>query len=648
MKDAVLNRLFLRYREHGDGRALAAVFDLTAKELLAVAAHLARDAGEAEDLVQIVFLRAMERAAAFDRAQGLRPWLHGILWREALAARRRAARRLEPDALTRAGESDPAELAAERELPATVRAALEGLPRRYREVVEPLLLEEKPAHVIAAQLGRSSGTVRVQIHRGLDRLRRALPRGLSAHGVTALPTRGWSELRKSVLRTAGSSAQSAGALSTWTLATQTAFAVAPALWLVPLAAGGTALVATQPLFRPPASAPAPLLGNAKNPQETDPMKPSSLLALPVALGLSTSPAQDSPGRQPAAAESVAEKVTRLDALVGELLTISREKNEQARVAWAGLEAAGRRIELEFRERRNVEQRVARATFDAQKAWVEAASQLQDPALRARTLREIEVALLSGSPEQQLAACGALAQLREVKFDKQPFRAPVLAIAQSSSGPLRVKALYALYNTEHKPEDLALALALAEEDSSAARESGMHLLYLFSGGDLTGPAAAPALRLLQADVSRQGLSGLWGARVSPEIAAYLLEMSRSSDRDKGHDAIYYGLSTFEDKPRAVVERLIEAACSTDSENAWRSRWGLGHGVRAEDGPLVATSMQRLFEERSEPALQTELLQLIGQYGTFEQLTWLQRIEGDAAQPDSVREAAREALAGIRQR
>ena len=68
MKDAILTRLFLRYRERGDGRALAAVFDLTAKELLAVAAHLARDAGEAEDLVQIVFLRAMERAAAFDGA----------------------------------------------------------------------------------------------------------------------------------------------------------------------------------------------------------------------------------------------------------------------------------------------------------------------------------------------------------------------------------------------------------------------------------------------------------------------------------------------------------------------------------------------------------------------------------------------------
>src|SRR6185503_14497271 len=138
MKDAVLERLFLRYREHGDGRALAAVFDLTAKELLAVAAHLSKGAGEAEDLVQIVFLRAMERAAVFDPAHGLRPWLHGILWREALAARRRAARRVDPAALERPPGADPSVLAAEGELPAAVRTALDALPPRYREVVEPM------------------------------------------------------------------------------------------------------------------------------------------------------------------------------------------------------------------------------------------------------------------------------------------------------------------------------------------------------------------------------------------------------------------------------------------------------------------------------------------------------------------------------
>ena len=60
MKDATLNRLFLRFRDKGDGKALAAVFDVTARELLAVAGHLVARPEEAEDVVQLVFLRAID------------------------------------------------------------------------------------------------------------------------------------------------------------------------------------------------------------------------------------------------------------------------------------------------------------------------------------------------------------------------------------------------------------------------------------------------------------------------------------------------------------------------------------------------------------------------------------------------------------
>ena len=101
----------------------------------------------------------------------------------------------------------------------------------------------------------------------------------------------------------------------------------------------------------------------------------------------------------------------------------------------------------------------------------------------------------------------------------------------------------------------------------------------------------------------------------------MEMSRSSNREESHQAIYFGLSTLRNKPREIVERLIDLACSTDYENAGRSRWGLSFGVSAEDGPLVTAGMQRLFEARSEPALQAELLGLIGQYATSDCLAWL---------------------------
>src|SRR6185436_6633895 len=399
MKDAVLERLFLRYREHGDGRALAAVFDLTAKELLAVAAHLSKGAGEAEDLVQIVFLRAMERAQSFDPALGLRPWLHGILWREALALRRRAARRVEPAELAQNASEDPAEVAEERELPAAVRDALARLPQRYREVVEPLLLDEKPAHEIAAQLGRSSGTVRMQIHRGLERLRRALPRGLSLSGLAVLPTRGWDELRASVLREAGVSPASVGTLSSSVLATQAALVAAPALWLVPLVAGGAAVVATHPRWSPLSTTPPPQVAAANDPRENESMNPSSLLALPLVLGTVSAPAQDN--RVPVQMENVRTKVGRLDSLVSELIEISRRGDDDAKVAWTGLMEARRRIEEEARHRPSPTRSEEQAAVEPAQAWVDAVGQLADPGRREQALREIAAAL-SGSLTDQLA------------------------------------------------------------------------------------------------------------------------------------------------------------------------------------------------------------------------------------------------------
>jgi RNA polymerase sigma-70 factor (ECF subfamily) len=62
-----LTRLFLRFRERRDGRALARLFDRLAPELLGVAVHLIDDPFGAEDLVQETFLVAIEHAQRFDQ-----------------------------------------------------------------------------------------------------------------------------------------------------------------------------------------------------------------------------------------------------------------------------------------------------------------------------------------------------------------------------------------------------------------------------------------------------------------------------------------------------------------------------------------------------------------------------------------------------
>ena len=64
MNDAALDRLFLRFRDRRDGRALAKLFDVTAPELMRVGVHLVRDVNRAEDLLQNTFRIAIERAGS--------------------------------------------------------------------------------------------------------------------------------------------------------------------------------------------------------------------------------------------------------------------------------------------------------------------------------------------------------------------------------------------------------------------------------------------------------------------------------------------------------------------------------------------------------------------------------------------------------
>jgi RNA polymerase sigma-70 factor (ECF subfamily) len=243
MNDAALSRLFLRFRDRHNGKALAAVFDATARELIEVAAHLVRDADEAEDLVQTTFRVAIERAGAFDRDRSLRAWLYGILAKEAAKSRRQAARRVDAAALGERAEANPLDAMIADEVPTVLRAAVERLPAPYREVVDPVVCGGRSTRDVARELGRAPGTVRVQVQRGLEKLRRALPDDYRPTGFVLLSAGGLARMRSTVMRAAGHSSVAAGA-GVW-IAAEAALAVlsvAPALWVAPalaLAVGTT-------------------------------------------------------------------------------------------------------------------------------------------------------------------------------------------------------------------------------------------------------------------------------------------------------------------------------------------------------------------------------------------------------------------------
>lgn len=226
MAERKVERWLVRFRETGDPGALGRVFDATAGELLGVARHLVGDGGEAEDLVQATFLALMEHPERYDGRRSARAWMVGILTHEARHARRRAARRVDArgaleEAREREEALDPAGHAARGEAAGLVREALERVPELYRGVLERHLAGEAPA-VIAGKLGRAPGTVRVQLHRGLELLRRALPASVAggigmaapgAGGAAAGAARGLAAVRAEVLAVARAAGATGGALA---------------------------------------------------------------------------------------------------------------------------------------------------------------------------------------------------------------------------------------------------------------------------------------------------------------------------------------------------------------------------------------------------------------------------------------------------
>ncbi len=202
MNDRKLDRLFDLYRRKGDTTALARIFDAAAPELLGLAVHLVRDVGEGEDLVQQTFLTAIEKAQRYDAKRRLIPWLVGIMVRHAHELRRKRARVEQLPLPERTAPDGPVESAADGEFTEALERALESLPQHVSAVLEPYLLRGERAVDIARASGKSAGTVRVQIRRGLDELRRALPPGLALGAAALVGGRSLADVRVHVLERA--------------------------------------------------------------------------------------------------------------------------------------------------------------------------------------------------------------------------------------------------------------------------------------------------------------------------------------------------------------------------------------------------------------------------------------------------------------
>ena len=183
----------------GDPDAFRTLVERESRALVRSCYRVLGDLHDAEDAAQEAFVTAY-RALGTWRGDGpFGAWLARIGVRIAVrkASRRRPVAwidprpmaveggRDEPDGANIVGErallgalgrseADPAQLIVRAERAASIRAAVANLDEPYREVIALRFFSELSLAEIADEAGRPLGTVKTHLHRGLQRLRRAL------------------------------------------------------------------------------------------------------------------------------------------------------------------------------------------------------------------------------------------------------------------------------------------------------------------------------------------------------------------------------------------------------------------------------------------------------------------------------------------
>jgi len=126
------------------------------------------NAADAEEVAQETFLRAYQKFSSLRESEKFRAWVNRIAFRLALNRQRGQRRRL---ALEKSwhragpGEAVDGERNAEQHaLVERMRITIDGLPEKFRLVLQLSLAEEMDAADVGAVLGIPAGTVRSRLH----------------------------------------------------------------------------------------------------------------------------------------------------------------------------------------------------------------------------------------------------------------------------------------------------------------------------------------------------------------------------------------------------------------------------------------------------------------------------------------------------
>jgi len=176
------DEVLVREIAQGDTDAFRQLFQRYYPRIYAFVLRRLGESTAAEDTTVETFAELWRTAKRFRGESRPSTWIYGIAHFKALAARRAALRNkrskvisVDFETLSRAPDlEDFGDRLEAREEVRRVRQAVQALPQRYRQVIELAFFENLPYADIARRLGMAEGTVKTQVSRARERLRRQL------------------------------------------------------------------------------------------------------------------------------------------------------------------------------------------------------------------------------------------------------------------------------------------------------------------------------------------------------------------------------------------------------------------------------------------------------------------------------------------
>jgi RNA polymerase sigma-70 factor, ECF subfamily len=184
--EAISDESLIAQIRSGNQEALAVLFDRYARLIWSIAKKILRDKGEADDLVQEVFLLVYRKAPVFDSSKGTpRSLIVHMTYQRAITRRQYL--------LTRhfRGERNPEQTPEKIAAPVApfydesieahfgregLRNAFGELSKEQRETLRLYFFEGYTLDEIAIEFSQSLGNVKHHYYRGLEKLRRSMPK----------------------------------------------------------------------------------------------------------------------------------------------------------------------------------------------------------------------------------------------------------------------------------------------------------------------------------------------------------------------------------------------------------------------------------------------------------------------------------------